>query len=468
MKIPKIQKNETNSNLRKIGIEFENPVVDLKGNSIYAEDVQEIFTDLIEKGWDGEKDKLSGNYLELNRRVNGKEVNLSTDCSWSGFEIGMPPTETIKESEEIYIIVLEEINSSAKKFDKRYCGIGMIPGRLDSSDLSKTTKPFYKTLDYLHLHNTNLALNANQVGVDVSLEESVEVVNELIKVSGLVIALCANSSISNYEILPWRDWRVASWQFFSITDYPKTPKLFGFPDKPFESLSDYFKRYLDISPMFIRPIRDTFVMTPKSMSWYDFLTSEKFKSRDLLGKEIEIEPGPQDINVALLNQWPYAKLHIVVDPSKINVGEFINSINENTAVDYLNDKTISSYIEYRIAPATPKGDEFTVSALTLGLVQNIDGLKKLTSKYNWQDWNDFLDEASLRGMSARIQDEECPFLIKELLDIAKKGLESRYLGEEKYLEGLYNRLESKKNPSDVNNEFISKQGPEEFLDFISY
>jgi gamma-glutamylcysteine synthetase len=116
------------------------------------------------------------------------------------------------------------------------------------------------------------------------------------------------------------------------------------------------------------------------------------------------------------------------------------------------DMTFRGTIEFRSICCQPMSDSLTVAAFHLGLIRqpaalaeilnadyvlyhrgfNASELRKLL---NLRSWPNFIDRDGLKG------------LLKQVLDLAKAGLSERGLGEERYLEPLYERAETLKNPA---------------------
>lgn len=461
------------SKQRLVGLEFENPLLTLSGNNVTAAEVQLLFKNLIKYyDWKGNKEKLSGNVLELNKIYDGANINISTDCGWSSLEVAFPPKEDLHQAQRLQKRVFAEIILCLKKIKKvKLSGIGLIPGRIGWNNKYKTTKPFYNIIKYFNFHNINIPINAHQTGVSINLNEAVDAINELTKIGGLVIALCANSTIENFKIIPWKEWRVSSWQFVAITKYPGIEKVFGIPERPVRSIADYFKYYWSVSPcMFITPVRKgSFIdIKNKTVNWMQFLKGHTVKGINLFNEKVVAIPQSSDINVAGIVMWPHAKLHAVIDPQKTILKDYMSALAKDDLESYIKDKLLNFYIEFRIGATPPPGEELALPALTLGLVNNLSELKKFTNKYSWDDWKELTYNAAVNGLDADIKGQPVENLARKMVSIARHGLKKRKMKEEKYLSILDKRLKKHENPADEMRKILNEKGKKALLNKIFY
>ena len=468
MRIPEATTQFANFTQRRVGLEFENPLVHEDGSPVTAGVIQEMYTRLKQKNYLGEVEKLSGNVLYVEKPIGQGIVNVSTDCAWSSVELALPPADTLGEAETVYLQVRDEVLGSLPP-QLRWLALGTVPGKFSPDPIYKTTKPIYRLVPDEYYHNIFLALNAHQVGISVRLNEATTLINELTKVSGLVVALCANSSIQNFSVLPWEEWRLVAWKFLLLTNKQGTSQLAGFPDKPFLSIADYYSYFWRIKATpFAAPVRDGAFISIPPISWFEYFQKASCEGQDLQGNKQTLYPLPQDLNVAGITHWPFAKLHIVFDPEKIVLADFFDSLQSNSLEDYLVDRYTNMYIEFRPIAAAPKGEELAMPALMLGLAENVEELQNFTSAYTWEEWKNLVDHAAVAGMNARLGKNPCYELLKPLIDIAFRGLRKRNCKEENYLVPLYDRIEKKESPAMVVNKILERQGREAFLNAITY
>jgi len=464
--------NLINFDSRKVGIEFELPLVHDDGSNIDKDVLQKLWKSFVSRGWIGSVDTVSRDIHAVSKEVAGCQIILTTDIGWSEFEIVFPPLDTVSDVEGLFQAVLREIMPVILSQSLRLLSIGLVPGQIHTGDAYRTSKQFYQIVDYFYLFNSAIATAAHQTNVSVRIDEVTDAVNELSVVSGLLLSLTANSSISEFRVLPWRSWRhVLFSKFFATNAFPKLDKIVHkIHDHPFSSLADCLGYFLKAEPhMIVPPMRDgSFVLLDKKVTWLEYLKGGKWMGTSLRGERLEVIPGPEDINTAMHNQWFATNVHISVDPAVCSLPDFINALDDDRLETYLDGKLTNCYVEYRELPAPPPGEECISAALVLGLVENILELQKLRKQFNWDEWKRLLDDVAVIGMDAKIGNIVCRKLLPDLLDISKRGLKRRGFGEEKYLEKLYERVKSGKCPADEMNELLKIKGRDAFLDKVSY
>ena len=79
MRIPEATTQFANFTQRRVGLEFENPLVHEDGSPVTAGVIQEMYTRLKQKNYLGEVEKLSGNVLYVEKPIGQGIVNVSTD-----------------------------------------------------------------------------------------------------------------------------------------------------------------------------------------------------------------------------------------------------------------------------------------------------------------------------------------------------------------------------------------------------
>jgi len=132
--------------------------------------------------------------------------------------------------------------------------------------------------------------------------------------------------------------------------------------------------------------------------------------------------------------WPFAKLHLVVDAASATVADFIAALSAGALEEYLDGNLVNSYLECRAAAATPVGEEATVPALFLGLINNLDGLADLVARHDWAAWQALVYQTARHGFAARIDGRPVAPLVDALLHVAEEGLAARGGAEEEILE----------------------------------
>jgi len=456
---------------RLVSLEIENLLTKVDGEPISQKDIQRLWREFLKHDWSAKPDYYTKVYTEVSKtKPNGKTYNLGNDTGVGIFEMSLPPCRNLHEARKEFLEILKETLKYIKKQKMRFLAYGIQPTGVKDPRAHKSKKSFYATIEFLNLHNLIVGTAASQCGISLRLEEVVDVTNQLNKISGLITALFANSPITDKKIYHWKEMRMLPWDFLGITIKPSFENIYGFPKREFRSIADILK-YAWESPPFgiISFLRETgWAILDKEINYTRYFKGKEWKARDLFSKRLKLVPNVKDLNLALIAFWIHAKPHLVLDVKKVKVADFMGHLQNNTLEKYLKDKLVNCYIEYRVAAASPKGEEVAFAALTLGLVNNLKELKKLTTPYSWGDWKKLYEEAPVKGMEARLKGREIYPILEKLVKVAEKGLKRRKFDEEKYLKPLKKRLRDKKCPADYAVEKFQKYGFRKFLDFVSY
>jgi len=459
---------------RLVGFEFENPIIDFQGKTIDFKRMQKVFKSFEENGWEAKRDYILGCINQIEKDFGNDRVNLITDSGAGNLEVAMPPKQNIEEARVLYRKVYDDVLKILKTHNLTLAVFAIQPGSIPDIRKFFRRNSMYLALEELdssdsYANFTSTAISAHQAGVSVKLNEAIDYSNEMIKIAGLVVALCGNSPIHGFKLLPWKEWRIILIGLFRfMTDHFGFERLCGFPKKPYKSIADYFRYYWETQWMILPPLRKSeWILPDQKLGFIEYFKAEKIPAHSLKKEKLELTPSADDLNLATICMWPHAKPHIVLDPAKITVREFMKNFEKDSLEEYLEEKLVNCYIECRAAAAPPRGEEAAIPALMLGLVNNMDGVKNITKLYKWEDWGNLVLEAAAKGLDAKIYGKSITPYLKELLEIAQEGLKKRGLGEKKYLEPFARRIQEKKNPADINIELF-KQGKQKFLDHIIY
>lgn len=460
-------------NKRRIGLELENLLVRADSSLVDAAIVQNIWQDFIASGWKPKRDSITNEILATHKTYNGQDVVASTDGSLATFELALPPLDSLSEEEQLLKTLHKEILPIFKKHNVRLLGIGLNPGITNVSDAYLTPKSFYKTVKrFWHLFNLGFGTAANQTNVSLRLDETTRCVNALAPIGGLIMALTANSPVAEWKQLRWKEFRHPLFsKLFSVTDYRSFESVVCNPQQqPFRSLSHYLGSFFDAKPfMIITPMRDgQFVVLDQKVTWLEYLKGKEWAGVDLAGTKKILRPEVSDINMAMNNQWYPAVLHMTCDENKTTVSEFVDALERNTVEHYLQGRLKNLYIEYRVASAQLKHEEFNCPALILGLIENVAELEVFVARYSWDEWLHFADRAAIFGMEAKMHSDSCREMLVELVDIARAGLLKRNFGEEKYMDVLEERIKTGRAPADDVLEQYKSGDKETLLEYLSY
>src|SRR3989344_3599489 len=261
---------------RLVGIEYENPVVDLEGNPVSLSAMQNVWKNLGAMGWKPKFDSIVNLYAGAEKQYKGGTINLISDNGAGNFEIALPPLSDIHEAQRLLAEVHKDVVEALRKESLFYLGIGIQPGRpgepIEDYRVKNTLfTGFSKNMEQaggpnaIRFGNSLFyGLAAHQTGVSLRLPEVLPTINEFIKTIGLITALCGNSSIQNWEVLPWKEWRIPAYPFrFIATEKIGFEKTTVPRKTPFTSLADFLKYYWDVPFMVLPPLRNGSFVIPE-------------------------------------------------------------------------------------------------------------------------------------------------------------------------------------------------------------
>jgi gamma-glutamylcysteine synthetase len=467
--------NIKNSGQRTIGLELENPLLRSNGEPIDFNVIQKVWKSFAKKGWTPRVDPfLKGVIDGLSKDFDGFIASITSDSGAGNFELAISPQGNLNEAKKIHKIIFSEVRSIIKKDKLVLAGFAIQPGHIENIDNFRRRNAMYSAWSSMissdaYSNVVSSTISAQQVGIGIKLKEFIEVTNELLKITGLITALTGNSPVHNWKILPYKEWRIICMSHLRFSGNIKGfEKVIGFPERPFSSVADFFKYYWSIPCMMLPLLKnDEWVVPENKINFLQFFKKKSIIGRNLKKEKIKIVPDKSDIEWASVQMWPHAKPHISLNLEKITLEDFIKNLNDDNLENYLDGKLTNCYVECRAAGAPPVGEEFALPALMLGLVNNLCGLKKITKKFDWEEWRNLVFDAAVSGMDARIKNESIFPLLWELHNCALLGLKKRRLNEEKYLKNILKRIEARKNPADNALEKY-KIGKKEFLRYISY
>lgn len=437
---------------KKIGIECEFPVVTAEGRAVPLNTVQGLFLFLEQKGFQLTRDDYTHSVIAA-ERINRISINKSgyckdvvtTDLGIATLEIAMAPQENLfvlqQQLSEILKWILEYL-------DTHHChllGYGIQPFTPPSEQLLVP----HQRYNFIHRTSGNvfvphpdgkdyhlLTLTAsNQCHVEVSLEEAVSSVNILNALSGLQIALQANSPIWKGRI---DNQYKASRELFWDYCFPDRLHQAGIPPK-FNEWKDYIENLMSFKSQ--RVIRDCepyrMVSNHTFKEFFDKSISAIGENR--FGKRKTIEAQASDIHL-------------------------------QSSFCYYNARLVSKFgtVENRMCCQQPPTETMVTPTLTLGILENLEEAQTLVEALGFVTPQQLRMEAIQCALEAELKGESIVPYLHQLLNIAEKGLQKRGLGEEIFLVPLWKRLDILQTPADRAIEVFQTEGKAAFLDAFSF
>jgi gamma-glutamylcysteine synthetase len=449
-------KSEFSSNLvtslRGIGIECEIPVVTEQGEIVSLETIQLMFAYLEEKGFEIEYDKYSG-LAATAKRINNQsnktfDYNLdqiTTESGYSTLELVLAPQDNLHTIQAQFLDLLFLLMDFFESKNCLLLGYGIHPLTAPSKKIlmPKERYRFFEKLSTSHIIPRSeggdasflTIMASNQCHVEIDLEHAIPATNVLNALSGLQIALQANSPIWQGKIdTEYKANREALWESL----YPDRLNQIGIPPT-FKNIDGYVDYLFQFKPSLVKRDGRYFKILNKN-TFTDFLRNESPTIGEALnGEKIEVEPEIDDIEGLL----PFC---------------------------YFNARLAPKYgtIESRMCCQQPPKETLTSAALTLGIIENLQAAEDLVSKFQLKTWREIRKNAVKDSFKASINGDSILPILRQFLDIAKEGLLKRNLQEEIFLQPLYKRLEEQKSPADLAIEAFNKGGIKTFLELVSF
>ena len=362
----------------KIGIEHEKFLFNKKDNKrIDYVKIKKMFSALLEFGWNPILEK--GNVIGLNKE--GKNITLEPG---NQIELSGDKLNNIHEACSESHDYLFELKQVAKKLDIKIVSAGFDPiSKLN--EIPNNPKQRYKLMTKDMPLGGELSLDmmyrtcGTQLNVDYESEKDFvkkfRVVNSIVPIS---IALFANSSIVEKKNSNYLSYRSKVWQ---NTSRGGLPKLF-FEDLDFEKYAEFVMNF----PMLF--IQDN----------ENYISGLKYTFKDFMDEKIV------EINNRLPNEY--------------DLSTHLSTI--------FTENRLKKYIELRSMDACGWDCLCAGPAFNVGVLYgNLDEVYELISKWDKNKIINAYLEAPKKGFNTQLMDKDLLYWASILLDLSRKGLESR-------------------------------------------
>ena len=362
----------------KIGIEHEKFLFNNQNNKrVDYTKIKKMFSALLEFGWNPILEK--GNVIGLNKE--GKNITLEPG---NQIELSGDKLNNIHEACSESHDYLFELKQVAKKLDIKIVSAGFDPiSKLN--EIPNNPKQRYKLMTKDMPLGGELSLDmmyrtcGTQLNVDYESEKDFvkkfRVVNSIVPIS---IALFANSSIVEQKKSNYLSYRSKVWQ---NTSRGGLPKLF-FEDLDFEKYAEFIMNF----PMLF--IQDN----------ENYISGLKYTFKDFMDEKIV------EINNRLPNEY--------------DLSTHLSTI--------FTENRLKKYIELRSMDACGWDCLCAGPAFNVGVLYgNLDEVYELISKWDKNKIINAYLESPKKGFNTQLMDKDLLYWASILLDLSRKGLESR-------------------------------------------
>lgn len=378
---------------RIVGREAEFPVVDARGASV---DVRRLWSSLISQGDFVEKtDPANPNLIVA---LEGEEYSYALEVGLGTIEVNTRPCDNLFCIERIMQDAVRLLVRAASRFGWRLLGYGIQPVTQPSLSILSPKQRYqslYRAMGQEWLWYTVTA--ADQVQIDITRHEALDMLNFCNLISPVIIAFCANSPVYGGRRSEFNSGREGEMELIHASEHRH-----GIPAAPFASFEDYVRRSADVQHLILQ--RDGEVI-PSSHTFAHTL----------------LEAGPD------MEQFLYHE-HYIWNSAR-------------TRVAY-------GTIEIRPACQQPWDSHMAACALGLGLLEAAIPIETyvreaLGASY-WNAMREYRIRAIARGLLAS---EPVPGFLQTVLQMAHAGIQQRGFGEERYMQPLWDRLYRRINPA---------------------
>ena len=413
-----------------IGIEIEIPIVNLDKKAVDFDVVHEI-TGKFKSHYDDFKDDgidYDGNVYALKNAKNDDIVCY--DCSYNNIEFAMGREKDLFTINDRFTDYYSFVKESFEEHNHTLTGMGINPYRKYNRHLPIPSERYLMLYHHLkssenyehipmHFHEYpeyGMFSSASQVQIDVHRDNLIHTINTFSKIEPIKALLFSNSVLvdENKHRTCFRD---ALWEY---STHGVNPHNIGMYNVDFNNLDD-LQAYLESLNIYC-VMRDGSYINFESMNLLDYFSREHVSGEIYSNgeyRQIDITPEIDDINY--------------LRPFK-----FINL-------------TFRGTVEFRSVCTQPIRDSMSVAAFHVGLKDKLDELDELIYNdniiyhrgYNAGELRKLLIKDEI---PAFIDKNDLCRLTKDVVDISRDGLLERGIGEEVFLDSLYERIKNRTNP----------------------
>ncbi len=413
-----------------IGVEIEMPVLSLENEAVDTDAIQTVTKEFIEQfdfsvtGIDSD-----GNIYSAQSQENGDI--LSYDCSYNNLELSFGKEKNlfaIKERFDVYYTALQQLFS-----EYRYIvtGLGVNPNRNINNNVPIANERYRMLFHHLSSYpkyermmmkfhsypKYGMFSSASQVQLDVDYELLAQTVNTFSLLEPVKAMLFSNSVMldEDHETLCSRD------MFWENSTHGINPHNIGMYNCEFEN-ADQILSYIETTSMYCVERSGKYINFPPVP------LREYFSSESITGEYYD--------------NGQYRTISFKPELSDL---KYLRTFK-------FEDITYRGTIEYRSVCCQPISDVMTVSAFHLGAMSKTKELSELL-KNDHTIYNNGYSAGELRKLlnkrtyPAFMDIDGAYTLCGQILDIIEEGLRERGLGEEIFLQPLFDRVHNRTNPA---------------------
>lgn len=421
---------------RGTGLELKFPAVNRRGEAIGFKTLQKLWAFLAGKGWDLSLDPHYGWPVRASLPNKYCPDFIGTETGFCKLEISLAYCDNLHLLNRRLAEIRELLGEFAATEGVSFQGLGVQPLTPPGRELMmpKARNLFWEEVfgnDRVYLFTVTAT---NQVHVDVAPAEAIRAVNTFNALAAAQIALNANSTIWQGRLVEgYKALAEQAWEWWLPGD-----QRVGQTSRPFRDLGDYVDHLAGFRPVYL--VRDgQYLGLAHYGSFADYWQAgSQAVAVDNQGQMVAVTPQIEDWEQHQTFCW--------------------------------HDARVSGYVtlENRVNCQQPPEDLLVVAALTLGLMENLDQAEAVSRRYSWEELAVAREEAIRGGLAACVAGRPITEFCAEVLEVAAGGLRRRQLGEERFLDPLWGRLEREQCPADGARQLFRQHGLEGVLDRFAW
>lgn len=422
---------------RRIGAELKFPFVAADGSVAPREALEALWQHLADARWQTVTDKTTGSVIGATTPGEQNDTLASCETGYCKPEFSLAHVAGLSDLEASVHALRETLAPFCERHGVRFLGYGIQPVTPPSDQLLMKGKSRTNVWDRCFGANRCLdpangddlclfTVNAaSHVHVSVGLEDAVHAVNALNGFAGAQIALTAHSNIWRGELDPTYKCVAEKFWDWWMPDHRRV----GVPERPFESLRDYVEAINEFAPVYVKRGGHPLILESYD-TFAEYLSSDEATAIDPKGEQVPVTPHSADADLHSTCYWHNARI------------------------------TRFHTVENRANDQQPPEDLMCIAALTLGLVGAAAEAGEALAEYPWDVLRRSRDAACRDGLDGSVDGLQMSELAGKMLDVARRGLTRRGLGEQRYLEPLERRLAESVCPADTAAELYHTGGVE--------
>ncbi|GBL11246.1 hypothetical protein MSj_02748 [Microcystis aeruginosa Sj] len=447
-----------------IGIEIELPVVDREGNAASYESVRNLFKKLAERhDFEPYFDSFTTQLIGVRKRQETGWIDVGTDYGFCTLEVAFPPEDGFFSVQTAWNRFMDGVLLPVLAEEELHIlGYGCQPKTETPRAKYVAAKGHYRLWDKIvdqhpiHFSFENWPGFASlQFNLDVSPESIVLASNSLIKLSPVIWAWGANSSVSGSKVLSISSLRVEGYRTLAEMN-PFFQGRLNFPRRLFASLEDYMLQAWE-QPIF-EVVRERTIYYPVNpdLSTLEFAHLGEAEFIDLHDRRRILFCEPCDLAQGLIFYWPAVRMKLQLDLNQ-SVETILTAMTTGCARDVLKNPC-NSFIEIRHLPAMSRTETFSWLALFLGCLGDIESCDRLTRDLRLEEVRFSSGEVLTQGWETSLQDRSLGDWGREVLNIATRSLERREPALLPFIEPLARRLQERASPARESVESFDRDG----------